>query len=168
MLWMTYLMMISLIFMINFLFLNHPLSLGLILLCQTITISLMTGLMSPNFWFSYILFLIMIGGMLILFIYMTNISSNEKFKYSQNLMLLNLFFMLIMMLMIYYELNFFNLILNLNEMNLNFKKINISFSKYFSYPNNMITYMLIIYLFITLIMVSKITKFNKGPLRKNY
>merc|ERR1712221_33590 len=60
--------------------LSHPLAIGLALLSQTILICLITGLSSSSFWFSYILFLIFLGGMLVLFIYVTSLASNEIFK----------------------------------------------------------------------------------------
>nr|YP_010962596.1 NADH dehydrogenase subunit 6 [Euphausia crystallorophias]WNI01992.1 NADH dehydrogenase subunit 6 [Euphausia crystallorophias] len=58
----------------------HPLAMGLALLFQTILICCTTGLSNLSFWFSYILFLIFLGGMLVLFIYVTSLASNEMFK----------------------------------------------------------------------------------------
>nr|ARH54673.1 NADH dehydrogenase subunit 6 [Stenurella nigra] len=150
-----------------FLFLNHPLSFGAILLLQTILISLITGMVNYNYWFSYILFLIMIGGMLILFIYMTSIASNEKFKFSYKLLMLSL------MIMSLFIMTFIDLYLN--EMNLNLSdtinqnknyNFNLSMNKFFNWPNNSITYLMIIYLLITLIAIVKITKIKYGPLRQ--
>nr|QWB85893.1 NADH dehydrogenase subunit 6 [Sachalinobia koltzei] len=160
----------SLLFLFSFmfLFLSHPLSFGLILLMQTILISLITGYMNYNFWFSYILFLIMIGGMLILFIYMTSIASNEKFKFSFKLFLLfNLIFFSILML-IFIDSFFFNLNLNSYDlMNQNDSFFNyFSLMKYFNKPNMMLTYLMINYLLITLIAIVKITKIQSGPLRQ--
>nr|ALI86981.1 NADH dehydrogenase subunit 6 [Cryptolestes turcicus] len=67
---MLFIFFISLMFM----FLNHPLSMGLMLLLQTICISILSGIMMINFWYSYMIFLIMIGGMLVLF-FMHNLCS---------------------------------------------------------------------------------------------
>jgi len=61
---------------------KHPLAMGLILLIQTIFICLLRGLLIKSFWFSYILFLIFIGGILVLFIYVTSLASNEIFSFS--------------------------------------------------------------------------------------
>nr|USH57925.1 NADH dehydrogenase subunit 6 [Batocera lineolata] len=148
-------------------FMNHPLSFGLILLLQTITVALLTGLMNYNFWYSYILFLIMIGGMLILFIYMTSIASNEKFNFSNKLSILALTIRIIGTLTIMIDPFYMNLIyINdlLNQMNVfNYKT---SFNKIMFSPMNMIFFMMISYLLITLIMVVKITKTQSGPLRQ--
>nr|QWB85945.1 NADH dehydrogenase subunit 6 [Menesia sulphurata] len=149
-----------------FIFLNHPLSFGLILLLQTTLIALFTGMLSHNFWFSYILFLIMIGGMLILFIYMTSIASNEKFKFSTNLTLM-FYFSLTPMLIFIIDLYFFNMMLNLDLNNmLNSISFNMTLNKFINWPQNLIFMMMIIYLLITLIMIVKVTNINYGPLRQ--
>nr|YP_010137184.1 NADH dehydrogenase subunit 6 [Paraglenea fortunei]QWM97243.1 NADH dehydrogenase subunit 6 [Paraglenea fortunei] len=150
-----------------FIFLTHPLSLGMILLIQTTLIALITGSMSFNYWFSYIIFLIMIGGMLILFIYMTSIASNEKFKFSTKLFILffSLFFISSMLLMadfyFYHQISIIDLTLQTQQMNFKF-----SLNKFINWPNNLVFLMMIIYLLITLIMVVKITNINYGPLRQ--
>lgn len=59
--------------------LRHPVGLGLTLILHTLLISCVTGLVGGTFWFSYILFLVFLGGVLVLFIYMTSLASNEKF-----------------------------------------------------------------------------------------
>nr|QGA74012.1 NADH dehydrogenase subunit 6 [Phratora sp. N57] len=155
---------------IMLMFLNHPLSLGMILLTYTILVSLLTGMMNYNYWFSYILFLIMIGGMLILFIYMTSIASNEKFKFSSKLFIMFITFMFFMFLLLMIDTYYTNMKLNLTDMmnqctQINFK---LSICKYMNYPQNMIMIIMIIYLFITLIMVTKMTNINHGPLRQKY
>nr|APX39783.1 NADH dehydrogenase subunit 6 [Longitarsus exsoletus] len=161
------LMTINSILMLMF---KHPLSCGMILLTQTILTALFTGMMSLNFWYSYILFLIMIGGMLILFIYMTSIASNEKFKFNKKFIYLYLMFILIMMLMFFIDSYYTNLSINIIDMknsSLTLKN-QISMMKYFNYPNYYIMTMMMIYLFITLIAIVKITKFNYGALRQKF
>nr|YP_009971731.1 NADH dehydrogenase subunit 6 [Platisus angusticollis]QNG56441.1 NADH dehydrogenase subunit 6 [Platisus angusticollis] len=151
-----------------FLFLNHPLSFGLILLIQTILSALISGMMSLNFWYSYILFLIMVGGMLILFMYMTSIASNEKFKFS-----LNLFYVLgilsltipISWMFMYSNHKFFNELM----FNQNYQlKFPLSMNKYMYMPSMMIYLMIIMYLFITLIAIVKIINIHYGPLRQKF
>nr|YP_010757383.1 NADH dehydrogenase subunit 6 [Nephropsis grandis]WEU77726.1 NADH dehydrogenase subunit 6 [Nephropsis grandis] len=62
--------------------LSHPLSMGLCLLTQTAVISVTAGLNNNSFWFSYILFLIFLGAMLVLFIYVASLASNEPLVFS--------------------------------------------------------------------------------------
>nr|UBU96200.1 NADH dehydrogenase subunit 6 [Meloe poggii] len=158
------LMITSIIMSIIFITLTHPLSLGLILLIQTTVISLMTGKFCLNFWFSYIVFIIMIGGMLILFIYMTSIASNEKFVFSLMTM--------IPMVTLLICLAMPTLLLFLpdspisNDM-LSFKTnyLTISMIKYTYMPASMLLMFMTIYLLITLIVIVKIIGIKNGPLR---
>nr|ANJ70542.1 NADH dehydrogenase subunit 6 [Liopterus haemorrhoidalis] len=170
------LLSINLMMTIIFMFLNHPMSMGLILMIQTILISMMMGMFSYSMWFSYILFLIMIGGMLILFIYMTSLASNEMFNFSKNIlfmiMTMLLMYMLIFKISDYMIMNalfknsnmiefFNNFMMYKNE---NLKTLNMIYNK----PNLMITMLLINYLFLTLVAVVKITNLNYGPLRQKF
>nr|APX40327.1 NADH dehydrogenase subunit 6 [Altica ericeti] len=163
--------MIMLILMCNFMFLfvSHPLTNGCILLIQTILIALLSGLLNLNFWYSYMIFLIMIGGLLILFIYMTSIASNEKFKFNN---MISIFMLLtILSIFIIYFMNFLYFdMAQIQEMKNFFlqKFFQTSMLKYLNYPNNLIFMMMIIYLFITLIAVMKIIHFSYGPLRQKF
>nr|ALO77219.1 NADH deshydrogenase subunit 6 [Glaresis sp. GLA01] len=160
------LLLISLLNSISFILLSHPLSMGLLLLIQSITISLIIGFITYNYWFSYILFLIMIGGMLVLFIYMTSVASNEKFSFSKKIMLLS---SLITTILIIYSFFSDKILINIETQYFNIKNYDfmLSLNKFNNYPNNMIMLMLIIYLLITLIAVVKITDINMGPLRSS-
>nr|AML25855.1 NADH dehydrogenase subunit 6 [Staphylinidae sp. BMNH 1274171] len=162
-------LMLNCIFSIMFILMNHPMSLGMILLTQTILISMITGYLSMNFWFSYILFLIMIGGMLILFIYMTSIASNEPFYFSKKMLFNYVLLMIIIIIMImvmdpYYFLKYLMLKENLWLNNLD----NYNLTKYFNYPSIIIIIMMMIYLLITLIAIVKITQIEYGPLRQKF
>nr|AVE15644.1 NADH dehydrogenase subunit 6 [Popa spurca spurca] len=165
---MLYLLLsISLALSIIFLFLNHPMSMGLILLLQAISMCLISGFMSLSFWFSYILLLIYLGGMLVLFMYVTSLASNELFAYSNKIFLMIAFLPTIFI--ITYYLNF-NYSMNLYENMENSLVLNIMFNnfllKMYNQPINMITILIAAYLFLTLIAVVKIINIYKGPLRQ--
>nr|YP_009995451.1 NADH dehydrogenase subunit 6 [Ochthebius nobilis]QNP09880.1 NADH dehydrogenase subunit 6 [Ochthebius nobilis] len=162
-----FLMLINIILSINFLFMIHPLSMGMILLLQTICITLITSFLNFNCWFSYILFLIMIGGMLVLFIYMTSVASNEKFKFNNKLMMMIMMLLMISMLLLMMT-DKYNFILNNFNYNNYFKSNYLMLSKFYNTPSNLIMFMMIMYLFITLIAVVKITNFKLGPLRQKF
>nr|YP_010714896.1 NADH dehydrogenase subunit 6 [Callimerus chinensis]WDE20710.1 NADH dehydrogenase subunit 6 [Callimerus chinensis] len=164
---MKFLLLISMFLSISILFVSHPMSLGFILLMQTMITSFIVNFLNFNFWYSYILFLIMIGGMLILFIYMTSIASNEKFLFSNKLVLLFIISMLFLMMMFFIDSFFsYNILNNFETYKLNLP-LNFSFSmnKFFNFPNFLIFYISILYLLITLIAVVKISNLNLGPLR---
>nr|UWM13009.1 NADH dehydrogenase subunit 6 [Glyptelasma sp. 1 ZG-2020] len=74
-------MLILSIFFSNmiFMFTFHPLAMIFSLIFQTILVAMSLFLMLHFPWFSYTLILVFLGGMLILFTYMANIASNEKF-----------------------------------------------------------------------------------------
>lgn len=90
---------------------------------------------------------------------MTRVASNEKFKLNYKILIL---FIIILIP------NTENFRINLNNETLIFNKsliINISFRKFLFTPSFYIINFIILYLFITLIAIVKITEFNKGPLR---
>nr|YP_009446024.1 NADH dehydrogenase subunit 6 [Eupeodes corollae]ANW72033.1 NADH dehydrogenase subunit 6 [Eupeodes corollae]UEK75555.1 NADH dehydrogenase subunit 6 [Eupeodes luniger] len=162
------------ILMLAFMFLqmNHPLSMGMMLLVQTVMICCISGLMTKSFWFSYILFLIFIGGMLVLFIYVTSLASNEMFTFSVKMFMLMIFSLFIMMMMIIFMdkmILMFNSLNNemssISSMNNYILENTLNLNKLYNYPTNMINILLINYLLITLIATVKITKLFYGPLR---
>nr|YP_009344646.1 NADH dehydrogenase subunit 6 [Pycnarmon lactiferalis]APU51911.1 NADH dehydrogenase subunit 6 [Pycnarmon lactiferalis] len=169
------LMIMTLSFMM--LLLNHPLSMGLMILIQTMLTCLISSIMLSTYWFSYILFLTFLGGLLVLFIYVTSIASNEIFKISFKMK-----FMIIFMLMMLLFISYMN-IYNLNWMNLNINNLEmknffnmflffnnenkINLSKLYNNQTFLMMMMMIIYLFITLIAVVKITNIFYGPLRSS-
>nr|WRO45023.1 NADH dehydrogenase subunit 6 [Cantharis brunneipennis] len=165
---MMILFMMIVLLSISPLFLNHPLSLGLNLLLQTILIAAITGIMSLNFWISYLLFLVMVGGMLILFMYMTSIASNEKFFFSKNLMITAIILVSVMTsYILFISLTNFYPTKNLDSIEfLNFSIYEISPNKYFINNSKFVLSMLIVYLFITLIAIVNISSNNFGPLRQ--
>nr|AYR05177.1 NADH dehydrogenase subunit 6 [Coleoptera sp. ACP-2013]AYR05231.1 NADH dehydrogenase subunit 6 [Coleoptera sp. ACP-2013] len=170
------LLLFNLIMTLTFIFMNHPLSMGLILLIQTLLISLISSMYSYTYWFSYILFLVMVGGMLVLFIYMTSLASNEMFNFSMKIMFFItfsiMFTILSYFLIDYMIMNPLFKNSNMMEMLNNFfimKNENlISLNMIYNQPNNLITLMLVNYLFLTLIAVVKITDINYGPLRQKF
>nr|QZI85403.1 NADH dehydrogenase subunit 6 [Limnophyes minimus] len=170
---MMQLILMSLLFIFNLIFMNvkHPLAMGLTLLIQTSLISMMTGLMSKTFWFSYILFLIFLGGLLVLFIYVTSLASNEMFSFSMKLLMMSFILFFLTLLSIYFiDKNLLLQYSNLEMKNLTFMKSfmmenSLNLNKLYSFPINLITILLMIYLFFTLIAVVKITNIFEGPLR---
>nr|YP_009939484.1 NADH dehydrogenase subunit 6 [Eristalis cerealis]QNV48725.1 NADH dehydrogenase subunit 6 [Eristalis cerealis] len=163
---------LTLIFSFIFLQMNHPLSMGLMLLIQTIMVSCITGLMTKSFWFSYILFLIFVGGMLVLFIYMTSLASNEMFALSMKMTLISIISLFILMMMMFFMdkmLSSFNLMNNemisITNLNSYMSENSLNLIKLYNYPSNMITILLVNYLLITMIASIKITKLFYGPIR---
>nr|AVN68093.1 NADH dehydrogenase subunit 6 [Blattella lituricollis] len=163
---MTILVTMSTILSIVFTQMNHPLAMGLILLIQTVMISLISGMLSQSFWFSYVLFLIFLGGMLILFIYVTSLASNEMFFLSTKVIIFSILMMF--MLIVLFSMNKLSNTQNQEMINFLMLKnplIN-SLTKLYNQPTGIITILLASYLFLTLIAVVKITNIFMGPLRQ--
>nr|YP_010946723.1 NADH dehydrogenase subunit 6 [Paranauphoeta nigra]WGO57454.1 NADH dehydrogenase subunit 6 [Paranauphoeta nigra] len=159
-----YLITLSMILSVMFTQMNHPLAMGLILLIQTTLISLISGMTSQSFWFSYILFLIFLGGMLVLFMYIISLASNEMFTLSTKLMIFSIIIMSIMILIMKMPNN-----LNNQEIMSSIQltsPITLPLIKLYNQPTNIITIMLAMYLFLTLIAVVKIINIFIGPLRQ--
>ncbi|YP_003795357.1 NADH dehydrogenase subunit 6 (mitochondrion) [Oratosquilla oratoria] len=159
----------SMMFSLIFINLSHPLAMGMMLLLQTLVICAITALMNFYVWFSYILFLIFLGGMLVLFIYITSLASNEMFQFSFKM---TMFFAATTMMSF--------LLLIMDPLLLDFKMASADMSSLMgnSYTSQMVlisniystntmmtTLFMILYLLLTLIVVVKITYTFLGPLR---
>nr|YP_010535282.1 NADH dehydrogenase subunit 6 [Megacopta distanti]UYA97756.1 NADH dehydrogenase subunit 6 [Megacopta distanti]UYA97769.1 NADH dehydrogenase subunit 6 [Megacopta distanti] len=147
-------LMISIAMMM--MFMKHPLSMGFLLIMQTLIVAMITGMIMKSFLLSYIIMIIMLSGALVLFIYMASVASNEKFQTS-----MKMFMMFMMTSMISYLLtNKVSLIMNYNSL-MEMK----SLSKLFNNLSMYMTIMMMLYLLFTMIVVSSIANTNEGPLR---
>nr|AWB99197.1 NADH dehydrogenase subunit 6 [Anopheles argyritarsis] len=171
---MTKLIIMTLCLIMSFIFMQmkHPLSMGLMLLIQTFLTCLITSIYVKTFWFSYVLFLIFLGGMLILFIYVTSLSSNEMFSMSFSLTMMGLLifttFTLLFLIMDKSLIDQFITNMEMEKLSNINNLINeniLSLNKMYNFPTNLITLLLINYLFLTLLVTVKITKKFYGPLR---
>nr|QKW88336.1 NADH dehydrogenase subunit 6 [Trichagalma acutissimae] len=144
----------------------HPLILGLIMLTYSIMISLNLNIFNKSSIYSMMMFLIIIGGFLILFMYFNSFAINNKMIFNNNLwikFIYNMFLIHMLIMMIIYKNNLFNMILFLNVklmelmsiMNYNFlnneNNINLIYMKFYN-----LTLFLMIYLLYTLIIIVKI------------
>ena len=151
---------------------KHPLAMGLMLLIQTLFICLIAGNYNESFWFSYVLFLIFLGGILVLFIYVTSLASNEIFTISIKILLIALSTLgLIILIIICLDNSFIqsfiynNEIFRLFSLNSIIDENTVNLNKLYNFPTNILTVLLINYLFLTLIAAVKITNIFYGPLR---
>nr|YP_009443858.1 NADH dehydrogenase subunit 6 [Prionoglaris stygia]ATU07079.1 NADH dehydrogenase subunit 6 [Prionoglaris stygia] len=147
----------------TFMYLMNPISMGLMLIMQTLMISLITFQLINNFWFSYILMLVMIGGMLIMFIYVISVAENPIFNTeNKHLMMIPFISTLTILNPMLMESFYKNMMSNsIFTMNLNINLIKLVNSN-----SNISMIMMVLLLLFTLIVVVKITDFHAGPLRK--
>nr|YP_002735015.1 NADH dehydrogenase subunit 6 [Hydaropsis longirostris]ABZ02030.1 NADH dehydrogenase subunit 6 [Hydaropsis longirostris] len=160
---MKMLIMTLLTLSMNFLWLKHPISMGVLIIIQTISIAMLSGMMSSTFWFSYIITITMLSGMLVLFIYMASVASNEMISVSIKMIIMTIVILslgLILQNMDNYEDIFIN--------KTNQEKIKtISLNPLFNMKHKFITMMMITYLLFSMITISFIVNITEGPLRIN-
>ena len=68
--------MILLVF--SFTFANHPLLIGVIILILTILLATILGTLRTRTWLSYILVIVLLGGLLVIFVYVSLLAPNES------------------------------------------------------------------------------------------
>nr|WFP44758.1 NADH dehydrogenase subunit 6 [Typhoptera quadrituberculata] len=176
---MTMLLLPNIFLMLLFTHFKHPLSMTLLIICQTLILSVSMSLTTKTFWMSYILFLVFLGGMLVLFLYITSLASNEILNTTNQSTTLTTYMLIIglMIIMLYslHDWTLWNLFSSNMEMqplhtsNLFLPHTTLSFPllKLYNTPSSILTMMLIIYLLLTLIAIVKITNIFMGPLRPN-
>nr|YP_010586638.1 NADH dehydrogenase subunit 6 [Uenoa lobata]UZZ44452.1 NADH dehydrogenase subunit 6 [Uenoa lobata] len=163
---------ITLLMTMNLLLVNltHPLVITIIMILQTYLMSFIMGMMSNSFWMIYIMFLCFIGGLLILFIYISSLTPNKIFyinQFSSMIMFLMINFITLNILMKIYP-KFINLEMTMFN-KFNFLMINTENSiflwNFLNYNEIKLSMLMIIYLLITMIIVIKIVNLNLGPMR---
>nr|YP_009406937.1 NADH dehydrogenase subunit 6 [Typhlatya iliffei]ASA39460.1 NADH dehydrogenase subunit 6 [Typhlatya iliffei] len=168
---MTIMMIFASSLSIVFTSITHPLAMGLILLIQTVVIAALMTFTLKTSWFSYILFLIFLGAMLVLFIYVATLAPNESLSLSYvmiTVMILSLFLGALITPLDPFLLTHAVFIENApSQMNLTATATTISLNPMYNLSSMKMTLFLILYLLLTLVVVVKITATHFGPLRLN-
>nr|AWX92102.1 NADH dehydrogenase subunit 6 [Ugyops sp. APL-2018] len=145
--------------------LNHPISMGAMLLIQSTMTAMLTMMLTKNSWFPMILFITFSGGIMIMFIYMASIASNEKFKFSPKMMIMMMTIFLLTMLM--YKDKVMLMENKWMEMSLSFKKNEESKSiiKFLMTNKKVMSMMLMMIILMMLISITSIINSFEGPLK---
>lgn len=146
----------------------HPIFTLILIIIYRRIICLIISAWSFNFIYSIILFLIIIRGILIIFLYFSRLISNDQNKFKINIPLILRFILnIIIFLLIIKYFNYSNY--TFNEI-LIFFKLNINIFNnilyIFSLPYRNITIICILYLLITLFTIIKICSIKISTLRK--
>nr|WFP43315.1 NADH dehydrogenase subunit 6 [Sanaa intermedia] len=175
---MTMILVPNLFITIMFNHFKHPLSMTLTIICQTLIMALLMSLTTKTFWMSYILFLVFLGGMLILFLYITSLTPNELFTPYTTLspFILSLIIMVFFMMISFTDQLSWNMIssnmdkYSMQESNLLISYMNqhLMLIKLYNTPTSILTLTLVLYLLLTLIAIVKITNIFMGPLRSHF
>lgn len=173
-LFLLFIFLINLLISINFNYkIIHPLILITILILLIIISLYNLRLYYNNHWFSYLIFLIIIGGIIIIFLYfirfINNIKTSIKWKYLKTIPI-KFILLLILSIIIIYSLNSNNWFLKFNEIlpiyeNFKINKFNNLIIIYL-YPKNYTTLISIIYILLSLTIIVKICLSKNLTLRK--
>lgn len=128
---------------------------------QTTIVRLLLNLITLRSWFSFLLILIILGGIIVLFIYISRLASNENFTLTVPLSRIKILTLSLILLIVTIYISYHHLILK--DKRLNFKKLIL---KIFSSPLRNIIILVIIYLFISLIITVYIVKLKDSPIRR--
>nr|ASV72599.1 NADH dehydrogenase subunit 6 [Bathynella cf. rufa JHS-2017] len=150
-------MLILIMFMNFFFFMFHePILINMLLIFQSIMISLMFYKICYLNWYLYILMLTFLGGILMLFLYMTTLCNNQIIFNNLNMKKWVIF--LIMYLIIYmYEYMYMYSNFNINTMN--------SIMFIFNYEMKNMMLLMFIYLLIILFVFKNMLNLSSNTLR---
>ena len=123
----------------------------------------MINIITKTAWISFIVFILYIGGLIIIFLYISRIAFNEL-NINKNYKII-IYKLIISLILIFYIKLYFN-IENFNYENKFIFEDNFNLLNIFIIPNNLIIYLIILILFFILILIIWILKINKGPIRQ--
>lgn len=166
-----WLLLILIIFILIFFFI-HPILMTILLVTYTILISMNISIWKTDYIYSIILFLIIIRGLMIIFIYFSRLISNEKIIYFNKIILLII--ILFIEIIIPSLKNFNNFILKFSQLEIRpIHKINsdlfINITNLYEYPYNYLTMLRVIFLILCFLLIIKLCMFKSFSIRKlNY
>nr|UPL65218.1 NADH dehydrogenase subunit 6 [Megaris sp.] len=154
----------SLIISMSFLFiwLKHPMSMGICLITLTVIMAMLMNILLKSSMLAYILIIIMLSGVMVLFIYMASVASNEKFHFSWNLLTMFLLINIIFMTTLNYSPFFYK-----NMVPMMTQDYSMILSIYM-YPNNYMILFIIMLLLMMMLVVFYLVTSKEGPLRMKF
>nr|YP_009905735.1 NADH dehydrogenase subunit 6 [Nylanderia flavipes]QGW36359.1 NADH dehydrogenase subunit 6 [Nylanderia flavipes] len=169
------LLMFLLMFLFFFMSMNikylHPVTIMMIMLTYSCFICLNMSTWKSNYIYSIMLFLIMISGLLIIFLYFSSLIANEQINFKFNNFLLYSFILNFLILLIYLinSIHFISINQNFSEVSsTNFlnKKIFQNMLNLYEYPMNNLTIITMFYLLLSMFVIIKICSKKSLSLRK--
>ena len=148
-------MLSSLIMLCTLLFFysRSPINIVIIVIFLSFTICLILKTIFFTSWFSYILFLIFLGGLIVIFIYICRLASNEQISLDFNWIV---FVSWVLAIFLFLKINFLKIEFKINTFRL---------ESILSLFNQRIIFISIVYLLLTLFVSVQVTKIKFGPVR---
>nr|YP_009515500.1 NADH dehydrogenase subunit 6 [Parhyale hawaiensis]AAT69316.1 NADH dehydrogenase subunit 6 [Parhyale hawaiensis]AYB71611.1 NADH dehydrogenase subunit 6 [Parhyale hawaiensis] len=142
-----------------FLYSHTPLAMGVLIVFQSVIIALMLYIFMPSSWFSFLLIMVFLSGMMIIFMYVSSLAANELTSFSLLFFVLPFFIILI----IYLNNNNYINQTTMNCLSMNLMELApLNIYKVYSSEIYPMTLVLIIYLLVALIVVVKNSNFFKS------
>nr|YP_010029346.1 NADH dehydrogenase subunit 6 [Aphis spiraecola]QOU10379.1 NADH dehydrogenase subunit 6 [Aphis spiraecola] len=158
-----FILLTNLILAISLTMMKSPISSNLIILIQTMMLTLMINMINKTAWISFMIFILYIGGLMIIFLYISSIAFNE-FNINKNYKNMLIKSIFLTMFILYFKL-YFNMENFFYENKLLFED-NFNLINMFIMPNNLMIYLIMMILFFMLILIIWMLKINKGPIRQ--
>nr|YP_010535659.1 NADH dehydrogenase subunit 6 [Alectorobius puertoricensis]UYB78545.1 NADH dehydrogenase subunit 6 [Alectorobius puertoricensis]UYB78558.1 NADH dehydrogenase subunit 6 [Alectorobius puertoricensis] len=141
-------MKLILLLILSFIFSTHPIMLIIIMILTTITLNMYMYMYMKFSWFILMITLLILGGLLVIFLYITSLTPNKKFIFKKMY-----FFMIPLTFM-----------LNTKQMTF-FSTKNYQMMTLFSPTSLTILMFILIYLMLTLISIMVMIKSSMAPLK---
>nr|YP_007475039.1 NADH dehydrogenase subunit 6 [Haemaphysalis formosensis]AFU55288.1 NADH dehydrogenase subunit 6 [Haemaphysalis formosensis]UXX50209.1 NADH dehydrogenase subunit 6 [Haemaphysalis formosensis] len=136
---------------ILFMMMTHPIMMLMSVMLLTLYMSMIFYFISQFSLISLIMILLILGGMLIIFMYMVSLTPNNKISFNYKM----IFIVILVMFLLNVEIQFKNF------------EMNIMSKIYFMNYMNMIMLMMM-YLILSLTVVMKLTNSNMSPMKMSY
>nr|YP_010586414.1 NADH dehydrogenase subunit 6 [Nyctiophylax orbicularis]UZZ44202.1 NADH dehydrogenase subunit 6 [Nyctiophylax orbicularis] len=152
---------------ILFMMVSNPINMSLIIIIQTINSCMMMNNLMNYPWFPYITFIVIIGGLMIMFMYMCMLSWNSKMKIKLSIiiMMMSIFIMNNYMMMMNKFMNYNYISMFKFNNNIILNKFKLNMIKFYIKNSTMIILIMINLLLLTLIIINKMNKKSNKPLR---
>jgi len=148
----------------------HPIFIIILLVLYRLITCLIISKWAQNLIYSIILFLIIIRGLLIIFLYFARLISNEQNIFNFKPIIIISFTLNLMFISYYYliNLNEYTKYTYIENIQINYLNTNLfqNITYIYSYPFNNLTLICILYLLITLFIIIKICSIKNSSLRK--
>jgi len=148
----------------------HPIFIVILLVLYRIITCFILSKWAQNLIYSIILFLIIIRGLLIIFLYFSRLISNEQNNFNIKPLITINFIINLIFISFYYLTNFNNFPIYkfIENIQINYLNTNLfhNITYLYSYPFNNLTLICIFYLLLTLLIIIKICSIKTLALRK--
>nr|ASM82628.1 NADH dehydrogenase subunit 6 [Aposthonia borneensis] len=146
-----------------FIYFSHPLILTIIILVQTINSCFIMGTYLKNFWIPYILFIIMLSGLMIMFMYMCSTTPNQLIKSPNTTLMISA---MMMISMTYMDKHLKNMFMNTLTPPTSFHTDNL-FNTLINLPMQLMFMSMLMFLTLSMFTAMKISSTSNKPLRSN-